>query len=173
MFFKIENKESQLYKDVMDFINKRRTIKISNMNKAERLIEELTGLNCTQFDLLVSSNGFRLIPWPSGIQLKNNTPIPEGFIMSKQRGFVCPNGRSKIGKQLNKLFDSLPNLNYSLILEVLKIKNKHLRSFTIPYLEEFNAVIIARVDSQLKPKATDDFIEITETEFLRIADSEK
>lgn len=173
MYFKIEDKESNLYKDVMLFIHKRRSMEIDNLDKARNIIEKLTGLESNQYDLLISRGGFWLIPWPSGIQMKNDTPIPKGFRYNKGQGCICPNGVTKLGRQLNRFFGALPNIRYRLILDLFKVKDKFLPRFSLPYLEEIKGVIIVRIDSQYEPESTDYFIEITESEFNKIYNSAK
>lgn len=166
MYFKIENKDSELYSKVMKFIKDRRSLKINNMSKAENLVMEITGLEVDQFDLMISQGGFNLIPYVDGIKLrKPSTTTPTGFMVKKGDKFHTPNGRTKLGRQLQSFFNNQKGVSYVCNLTILGLEDKSLHRFRVPYVEEFNGVIVALIDSQYEPKSTEDFIEITETEF--------
>lgn len=170
MYFKITNKESELYKKLEAYIKKRRHQKNTNYN----LIKEFLQVDFNQ--ALCSSGGFLCLPSIKGIVPLSKKEI-EGMKPDKQYPNVLfPNKRTKKGKEIDEFLNNLPNWWYKeevILLPVRKTNSPSGIKFSTPYIEIIDETIIVRVDKCFQPYETEDFTEITETHFMKIYDQRK
>lgn len=158
MYFKIDNKESELYKKVIAYIQERR-------EKQQEIYDKVDEFFDKKFkNLLVLSRGLNCLDTVTGVQYDGEI---DGMKKSKTGGCLEPNKKTKRGKEIKAFFDSLPNWSFHRELQLLDLESVYGR-FQIPYLEEWNGLIVARIDEKFNPKQTEDFIEITKTEFEKL-----
>lgn len=163
MYFKITNKESKMYQDVMAYIKKRRKQTEDNYKTVEDRLGKFT-------KTLSSEGGFYVLPTISGIVPTEVTEI-EGMIPDKKYPDVLvPNRRTKKGKEIQDFLNRLPNWWYTDGLDLFPMKRKDITGerFYTPYIEEFDGIIVVRLDDKHNPQQTEDFVEITTSEFKAI-----
>lgn len=163
MYFKIENKESELYKNVMAYIEKRRQQQKDNYDAVNKYF----GFDFT--NLLMYGRGMNSLNSIFGVVSEN---IIEGMKPDKCfENAQVPNLRTKKGKEHRRFFNSLPNWSFHKEHDLFPLKERgSVGRFTLPYLDEINDVIFVRIDDKFKPEETIDFIEITTSEFNRLTE---
>ena len=167
MYYKIENKECEVYKQ----LHQMRTEEIQIGKDNEKAIEEKTGL---KFDTFLGNPGqqnFRRVTRFSGFEFlepekvdlkiwKRDKEHPEIFV---------PNNRTKLGREMaDFLANGLKRSRYDRVWEILNLKS--LKRFQFPYVEIVNDVIIISLDDEHEP-SDENVIEITKREFNKLLDS--
>lgn len=162
MYYKITNKDCEVYKKLHDLRTQEKKIEKENIKS----IEEKTGLKWKHsfgnhgqqnFRRVTSYAGFKFLE-PEKVDLKVWKQHKE-----HQEIFV-PNVRTKLGREMQEfLWNGLEGSNYNRVIEILKLAD--LRKFSFPYVEitKDEIIIIALGDGH-EPK-NPDVIEITKKEF--------
>lgn len=116
------------------------------------------------------SGGMMVLPTIKGIIPTEVTEI-EGMIPHKEHPEVLvPNRRTKKGKEIQDFLNSLPNWWYTESLKFFPLKRKDINGerFYTPWIEEYEGIIVVRLDDKHNPQPNEDFIEITTSEFKAI-----
>ena len=165
MYYKIENKECEVYKKLHAMRTEELSIHIQNRNA----IHERVGLKFEKFlgyggqqnlDRCTTYQGFRFIE-PDKVD-------PKVWIPSKKHdGIYVPNKRTNAGRDMaNFLSTGLKHSWYKRPLEILEIEEGE--RFTFPYVEICGDIILLFLDDDQNPK-DDNVIEITRTEFEKLS----
>lgn len=161
MYYKIENKNCEVYRKLHEMRTKE--LKISEENK--KAIKEKTGLT---FDCFLGSSGqqnFRRVTQYIGFLFKEPEKV-DLKIWKKNKDypeFFEPNRRTKLGREMEEfLRNGLKGSRYDKPLDILGLE-PHGR-FTFPYVEIVGDIILIYLDNNMNPK-DENVIEITRTEF--------
>lgn len=169
MYYKIINKDSDIYKQLYVLREKERKIEESN----NKLVMELVGQDFTRFIGSVGQQNFERVTTYSGFEFKHPEKLPQKvWVLDKQygdKGCYVPNRRTKAGREM---LERLRNLPHSSIIDVFTILGCNLSGrFTFPYVEIGKDDVIVlymsdRFDDVLSKNK--DIIEITKREFEEI-----
>lgn len=166
MYYKITNKDSNVYKQLYNLRKKEQEIEESN----EKLVKELVGQDFTYFIGVTGQQHFERVTHYSGFMFKHPEKLPpKVWVLDKQygdKGVYVPNCRTKAGREMQEKLRTLP---HSSIIDVFRILKCELSGrFVFPYIEIGRDDVIvlymsARYhDVLLKNR---DIIEITMCEF--------
>lgn len=163
MFYKITNKNSEVYKNMSAFLLKENNIdeknKILISEKIPYKFESSWG-NSHQQDFI------RTITY-SGFKFLDTNKIDEKVWKMRDDGYWFPNPRTKLGKEMKRFLNTLEKTYYDDLLEIVKC-NGFLSRFKFPFALQCDDVIILFLDDQLTPQPEEDIIEITRKEFMEI-----
>ena len=165
MYYKIENKECEVYKKLYELRTKELKIEKQNITS----IELKTGHQWTAFlgNSGQQSNvrrvnqytGFAFIN-PELVDLKIWKKHPE------YDEIFIPNSRSKLGREIQAfLLNGLEGSSYYDVFKILNLEHKS--KFTIPYVEIYDDIILIYLGDEYEPKDTN-IIEITKKEFNQL-----
>lgn len=160
MFYKITNKECELYKNLHSFRSKEIQINKENLEKIEEKIPytwtQYRG-NGSQFSFARTSYfyGFVFTCDESEICLKT--------WRKESDGVYVPNRRTKLGRSMFEFLNR--DLKRSSVFKLLDLigNSDTSGSFKLPYLEICGDIILLKLDPSFRIK--DDMIEITSIEF--------
>lgn len=167
MYYKIENKECEVYKK----LHQMRTEEIQIGKDNEKAIEEKTGLKFETFLGHSGQQNFRRTTQyigfkftePERVDLKiwqRDKEHPEIFV---------PNKRTKLGREMAEfLANGLKGSIYSKPIKILGLPEQ--RRFTFPYVEIFGDLILIYLGNNGEPK-DENVIEITKREFEKLSAS--
>ena len=161
MYYKIENKESDVYKKL--YAMRRNELRIEEDNKAR--LEKQFGKFKAFFGSSGQQNFFRVSHY-SGFKFTN----PEKIDMTawKQHkdhaDIFVPNRKTKAGKAAEKFIESLEGGWVDDPLKILGIYENKPNSFHFPFVEIAGEIIVLYLDDQMKPE-DENVIEITRKEF--------
>lgn len=169
MYYKIENKECEVYKKLHEM----RTKELQWEKENRQAVEEKTGLNFQyflghrgqqQFNRNTSYSGFSFQD-PEKVDMKVWKKHP------KYSSVFIPNTRTKEGKQMNEfLRNGLKGHSFSIVFKILGIPQSMGR-FIFPYVEICGDVIVIFLGDE-QPELTDpNIVEITKKEFNNLVDS--
>lgn len=162
MYYKIENKNSEVYKKLHEL----RTKELEIQEENEKAIEEKTGLKFKSFLGHNSQQNCRRVRQYVGFKFttsenndfkiwKNDTEHKEIFV---------PNRRTKRGREMVEfLLNGLKGSRYDKVWEILKLE--HLRKFNFPYVQIADEVILIYLDNKQEPKDIN-VIEITKKNLM-------
>lgn len=161
MYYKIENKESEVYKKLHEQRIKEEQMELKNTTS----IIEKTGLNFTNFFGRRGQLNFRRVTSYSGFEFTEPEKVDlKIWKRDKEHNEIfVPNTRTKLGREMQEFLNNgLEGSRYDIINDILGLE--HLRRFTFPFVEIVGEKIILYVDDQydLNDK---DIIEITKREF--------
>lgn len=164
MYYKIENKESEVYKKLYEM----RTHEINICEENKKKIEETTGLTWNCFLGYNGQQNFRRTTQYSAFEFVEKEKIDPKIWILKDDGMYHPNRRTKKGREMSEfLANGLKGGNrYDKPFEILGITTQ--RSFTFPFVEiGANEVIVCYFDDNHTPN-NENVTEITRTEFNAI-----
>lgn len=169
MYYKITNKDSDVYKQLYDLRTKEQEIEKKN----RETVKEMIGQGFTHFIGQAGQQNFHRVTQYSGFEFKHPEKLPQKvWVLDKQygdRGGYVPNRRTKAGREMLEKLRTLP---HSSIIEVFRIlKCEMSGKFIFPYVEIGKEDVIVlfmsdRFDDVLSQNK--DIIEITEREFIEI-----
>ena len=162
MYYKVVNKDSEVYKSLLSQRERERTADARNKSK----IEELLGFKWSSFyGRMGYQNLFRTTTY-SAFNPEEGAVITKAVRPCKEyEGAYKPNARTKSGKELqNFLQYGMETFNFNKILKILGIKDDRIGKFTIPFMEEVGGVILLYLDERDEP-ADKNVIEVTKEEF--------
>lgn len=165
MYYKITNKESDVYKQLHELRTKELQIQDDN----EKSIEEKTGLKFKTFLGDSGQQNFRRVRQYQGF--KFTTPEKVDLKIWKadneHKEIFVPNRRSKLGREMAEfLLNGLKGSRYDKVFEILKLEHGH--KFNFPYVELFDDTILLYLGNDLEP-SNENIIEITKKEFYEIS----
>ena len=164
MYYKVINKESEVYKRLRE----QREKEIAADERNTKKIEELLGFKWTSFYGKLSGQGFRRVTEYSAFVPNEGEIVTKAVKPSADHpGAYEPNRRTKSGKAL---FDFLSRgkeqFAYYDVLNILDCNEIYSR-FTIPFMELIGDTILLYLDEKHIPRY-EDVIEITKKEFDEI-----
>lgn len=164
MYYKILNKECQVYQDL--YALRQEELRIQDEN--EKAIEEKTGLN---FDTFLGHRGqdnWRRVRQYIGF--KFTTPELVDLKIwkpdNKHKEIFVPNRQTKLGREMaDFLLHGLKSSRYDRVWKILNLD--HILKFRFPYLQVVDDVILISLDEKQEP-TDENVIEITKREFYQL-----
>lgn len=160
MYYKITNKECEVYKKLHELRTKELLIKEEN----EKEINEKTGLEWKSFLGHSGQQNFRRTTQFSGFKFlePDKVCLRTWKEHSEHKGFFVPNRKTKVGREMSEfLLNGLRGSNYNQVFEILNLE--HSNRFTFPYVEIEKDIIVVYLKDE-EPK-DENLIEITKKEF--------
>lgn len=161
MYYKIENKESRVYKELY----KLRMAELQILKDNLKEIENRIGLEFGNFLGDTGQQNFRRVTQYRGFEFLEPDKVDLKIWQkhkSHQNIFI-PNTRTKVGREMSDfLLNGLKSSSFDDVFDILKIK--HARSFILPFMDIAKDVVILFLDDNHNPKDSN-VIEITKTEF--------
>jgi len=161
MYYKITNKESEVYKQLHALRTEELKIEEDNI----KAIEEKTGLTWNNSFGHHGQQTFRRVSSFQGFEFKEVEKInPKIWKQHKEENTIyVPNTRTKLGREMREFLNNgLKGSNLKKVIRILELED--LRKFSFPYLEIAGDVIIIFLGNGHEPK-DDNVIEITKKEF--------
>ena len=164
MYYKIENKESDIYKKLHEQRTKEEQIELINTSS----IIEKTGLEFNNFYGSTGQQRFNRVTSFRGFEFKEPEKVDLKIwkIHKELCGIFIPNTRTKLGREMQEFLNNgLEVSRFNIINKILGLED--LRQFTFPFVEILGEKIILYIDDQydLDDK---DIIEITKREFNKL-----
>ena len=160
MYYKIENKESDVYVKLHDMRTKELQIEKDN----EKAIEEKTCLKWNAFLGYSGQQNFRRTTQFSGFKFTEPEKVDSKIWSKNEDGVFIPNKRTKAGREMAEfLMNGLKGNRYDKPFEILKITKQ--RRFTFPYVEIGKDDIIVMFFDDKHIPTDENVIEITRKEF--------
>lgn len=169
MYYKIINKDSEVYKKLYELRQKELQFEKDNL----KLIEEKTGLKWGNYMGDAGQQTFSRLPEYIGFEFlepeKVNSKIWKRH--EKHNDIFIPNCRTKLGREISEfLSNGLNKSRYSIVFDILNVSHNGI--FTFPFAEVVSDVIIIYLDKHQIP-SNDDVIEITSVEFESIRNNKQ
>jgi len=167
MYYKIENKESQVFKKLQNLRIKERQIEKDN----EKAIEDKTGLKYENILGRLGQQNFRRVTQYTGFQFLEPEKVDLKIWQKDKEYPECfvPNNRTKLGREMAEfLRNGLKSSRYSDVWDILNLE--HLKRFNFPFVEISGDVIILFLNDEHEPQ-DENIIEITKREFNQLLDS--
>src|ERR1700733_14769033 len=165
MYYKIENKKCDVYKELHAMREKELQIEKDNV----AAIERISGLTFKTFVGHRGQQNFRRVTEYISFEFIETDKI-DLSVWQLDKEFpttYIPNRKTKAGKAMTKaLNDGLRGSSYDFVIGILKL-NDELRRFTFPYVEIVGDVIVIFLGNGHEPKDKN-CIEITKKEFDEI-----
>lgn len=165
MYYKIENKNSKVYKALFKLRTKE--IEITQANR--KAVEEKVALHFEKyFGNSGQQNWWRTTQYHGFAFTEPEKVDPKVWQPSKtHEGVYVPNKRTKQGRDIAKFLNSgLKNSNVMDVFSILGFND--VRNFTFPFVEICGETIIVFLGDNQEPKDKN-LIEITKKEFEKIA----
>lgn len=166
MYYKIINKESEIYKKLYELRSKELSTAKDNLEKIEAKVglkfDKNLGYPGQTFHRIRRYIGFEFVE-PDKIDKNIWKEAPEN------PGIYIPNRRFAKGREMAEFLASLPCGTFSEVFEIFGFR-LHGR-FYHPYVEIVGDVIILFLDDKHEPN-DDNVIEITKKEFNQLSDDE-
>lgn len=169
MYYKIINKDSDVYKNLYNLRKKEQQIEENN----KKTVKELIGQDFTFFIGKAGQQNLERVTQYSGFGFKHpeNLP-PKVWVLDKQygdKGGYVPNRRTKAGREMLEKLRTLPHSSIIKVFGILKCEMSG--RFIFPYVEIGKDDVIVfymsdRYDDVLSKNK--DIIEITKREFEEI-----
>jgi len=161
MYYKIENKECEVYKKLHELRIKEEQIELKNVAS----IIEKTGLNWENFFGRRGQQNFRRVSSFSGFEFTEPDKV-DLKIWKRHKDhneFFVPNTRTNLGREMQEFLNNgLEGSRFDIVLDILKLED--LSRFTFPFVEIVGEIIIMYLDDDHEPK-DENVIEITKREF--------
>lgn len=167
MYYKIENKESEVYQQLF----KMRSDELIFEEENKQAIKDFVGLdfsdslgysNQNSFSRTTEYIGFQFTE-PEKVNLKDwrrDNDYPDVFI---------PNRKSKRGREISDFIrNGLKRSSFKKPFKILGLPIT--RRFTFPYIEIAGELVLVRLSDTQEPKSSD-LIEITRSEFIKILEA--
>ncbi len=166
MYYKITNKECELYKKFKALREKELSIQENN----EKAIEEKTGMTWKGFYGHHGQQNFHRVTTYSGFEFKETDKIdPKIWKESKDhKGIYEPNRRTKVGREMAEfILNGVKKGDwFSIVFDILGMKSPH-GKFAFPFVEYENDTVILWLEDKFDIE--NEFVtEITKREFEEI-----
>lgn len=164
MYYKIENKECEVYKKLHEL----RTSEIKIKEENEKAIQERIGdLTYERYLGYSGQQNFRRVPQYTGFAFLNTEKVDSKIwkLDDKRDGLYIPNKKTKLGREMAEfLLNGLKGSRYNKIFEILGF-DREIGKFTFPYVEICdNENIVVYLGDKEEPNDPN-LIEITKKEF--------
>ncbi len=170
MYYKIENKDCTVYKELYSLRKKEIQIEKDNLVA----IEEKTGLKFINTFGRHGQQNFRRVSRYAGFEFLEIEKVD--LKIWKQHkdepGVYVPNTRTKLGREMQEFLNNgLEGSNYNDVIDILKLEN--LRRFNFPFVKiSKDEIIYLFLDDEHEPKDPN-VIEVTKTEFKEAQNQEQ
>lgn len=162
MFYKITDKESELYKKLHELRSKE--LKIEKENDAA--VKQLVGDDWDQFSGWSGQQNFHRVTTYSGFAFKHpeNLPPKTWKKHKEYEDIYVPDRRTKNGRAIAEALDNLPHSSVICVFKILEMQM--LGRFTFPYIEICDdETIVLFVDNKFDlEKKFQEVVEITKKE---------
>lgn len=161
MYYKVVNKESEVYKKLRD----QREKELAAEKRNEEKLNELLGFEFQSFYGRMGVQNLHRVNRYTAFVPVDVSLVTKAVRLSKdyKDGYV-PNLRTKAGRELQKfLSNGMESFNFRQVLKILGCETFYGR-FTIPFMMMVEDVILLYLDERNVP-IQEDVIEITRTEF--------
>lgn len=167
MYYKIENKECEVYLKLHDMRTKELQIEKDN----EKAIEDKTGLKWEEYFGNSGQQNWNRVTQYKGFIFSEPEKVDLKIWNKNNEGVFVPNKRTKLGREMSEfLMNGLKGNRYDKPFEILKIQKQ--RRFTFPFIEiGNNDIIVLFFDDNHLPK-DENVIEITRKEFDAILEEQ-
>jgi hypothetical protein len=168
MYYKIENKECEIYKK----LHLMRTEEIQIGKENEKTLDEKIGL---KFETYLGHHGqqnFRRTTQYIGFEFTEPEKVDMKLWQKHKEhsGIFIPNKRTKAGRDMAEfLANGLKSSHYKKPIQILGLPEQ--RRFTIPFVEIVGDLILIYLDNNSEPK-DENIIEITKREFEQLSNLE-
>lgn len=160
MYYKIENKDSEVYKSLHALRTKE--LKMSDENLSA--IKEKTGLDFESFLGHSGQQNFKRTTQYHGFKFIETEKVCQKTWQNHKEydDMFVPNKKTKSGREMSEfLLNGLKGSNYNQVFDLLDLE--HSNRFTFPYLEIVGEVIVLYLKNE--EPINDNVIEITKKEF--------
>lgn len=169
MYYKVINKESEVYKKLRE--QREKEMEADKRNKAK--IEELLGFKWKAF---YGRNGYqnlwRVTTYTAFVPEDGSNITNVVRPSSKSEDAYEPNRRSKAGKALSDfLRRGMETFHFDQVLNIVGVK-RYLSRFNIPFMAIKDDVVLLYLDEDHRPTA-EDVVEITFKEFEELLKEEE
>ena len=162
MYYKIVNKESEVYKKLHEMRTKELEMEESN----KKAITEKTGLEWEEYLGHSGQQNFNRVTVYCGLGFKDHSKVdPKIWLVHKEhKDIFIPNKRTALGKQMSEfLSNGLKGHSYSIVSKNLNIPQPYGR-FTFPFVDICGEIIVLYLGDKQDPQ-DENIIEITSKEF--------
>lgn len=163
MYYKIEEKESEVYSKLHQLRTYELTVKRENESAIQ---ERIGGLKYERFLGDGGQQNFRRVPQYYGFDFTNIENIdPKIWKLDTEKSCYVPNKKTKLGREMSEfLLNGLKGSRYNKVFEILGLEDVVGR-FVFPYVEIIdNNIIVIYLGDKQEPKDKN-IIEITKKEF--------
>ena len=160
MYYKIENKESEVYKNLYDLRTKELQIAKENISA----IEQKTGLTFTTYFGNSGQQNFWRVPQFKGFIFDEPDKVCSKTWNTHETNSdtFIPNRKTKLGREMAEfLSNGLQSSNYNQVFDILSIE--HSDRFTFPYVEIVGDLVVLYLKND--EPVDENVIEITKKEF--------
>ena len=166
MYYKITNKESDVYKKLHEL----RTKEIAIGERNKKAIIDKIPYKWKNFVGIIGQQSFNRVTQYFAFKFEEPEKVDMGVWKKHKEYPECfvPDNRRKGGKEMQKFIDNLEKSSFFELEEI--IGTDHIGRFTLPFLEIAGDILILYLDEKFEPKG-DEFIEITSKEFEEIRKS--
>ena len=161
MYYKIENKDSKVYKELHELRTRELRIEEENL----KAIEKETDLQFDEFFGSTGQENFRRVSTYVGFKFTEPEKVDRKIWKRHptQSRFYVPNKRTKLGKEMSAFLSyGISSSRYSHVWDILDLD--HLDKFTFPFVEIVGDLILLHLDDKQDPK-DENVIEITKKGF--------
>ena len=161
MYYKIENKESDIYKSLHDLRTKELQISDENVDA----IKAKTNLNWKTFLGHDSQQNFRRVTQFTGFKFTEPEKVclKTWKVHDEYSDTFIPNKKTKLGREMSDfLLNGLKSSNYNQVFDILNLERSN--SFNFPFVEIINDLIVLWLGDKHEP-VDENIIEITKKEF--------
>lgn len=170
MYYKILNKESELFKKLSELRNTEKQIESEN----EKAIEEKIGQKFTHFLGDAGQQHFRRVKQYIGFKFTEPEKVDLKIWKrdAEHTEYFIPNKKTLLGRKMHEfLLNGLQSSLYSTVWDILEVP--HLHRFSFPFVCVKNEMVLVYLDHRHEPKSNADIIEITRSEFNSYFDDDK
>lgn len=165
MYYKIINKESEIYQKLYELRSKE--LKIQSENK--ELVMAKVGEYKKVWGFTGQQHHGRVTKYIGFVFNPEKVNYHTWKEIDEEKNLFVPNKRTKSGREMAKFLDGLEESSF---LEIFEIFGFPLEGeFVLPYLEIIGDMIILFLDKSQEPN-DDNVIEITKKEFYQLLDNE-
>ena len=164
MYYKIENKECEVYKQLHELRTKELRINSENLEK----INSRISLDWDKFSGSNSQQNWDRVKRYSGFGFTDKSVVDLSVWKEGKDGIFYPNKRTKAGRSVEEFLNKLETSSFKSVLDILNLE--WLNKITFPYVEIVEDCIILFLGDNHIPKDLN-IIEITSKEFeaLRVS----
>jgi len=163
MYYKIENKESGVYKKLYEI--RKDELRINDEN--EQAIKEKIPYDWNEFLGNNGQQGFIRTRTFHGFVFLNPDEVDLKVWKKDTNGAFIPNRRTKAGREISSFLNGLPNRGFFRVEDSLGLSRLY-GKITLPYLEiGKDSVILLYLDNRHRPEDPN-VIEITRAEFEQL-----
>jgi hypothetical protein len=161
MYYKIENKECEVYQKLHEM--RAYELKISEENK--QAIKDKSGLDFESFYGHSGQQNFRRVTGYTGFKFTEPEKVDSKVWQrhKEHNDIFIPNKKTKLGREMDEFISNgLKGSNFNTPLKILGLE--HPRRFSFPFVDIAGEIIVLFLDDQFEPK-DENVIEITKREF--------